>query len=104
MTEKLCRQLREWAEAYHQADFIANDPVQFPHRYVRQEDIEIMGLLTAVLSFGNRRMILRKVDELDGLMGRAPLQYVLSRRWENDFSRGNQRSFYRTKYHYHNNS
>lgn len=40
-------------------------------------------------------MILRKVDELDGLMGRAPLQYVLSRRWENDFSRGNQRSFYR---------
>ena len=85
MTEKLCRQLREWAEAYHQADFIANDPVQFPHRYVRQEDIEIMGLLTAVLSFGNRRMILRKVDELDGLMGRAPLQYVLSRRWENRF-------------------
>lgn len=28
-------------------------------------------------------------------MGRVPLQYVLSRRWENDFSRGNQRSFYR---------
>lgn len=95
MTEELCRQLREWAEAYHRADFIANDPVQFPHRYVRQEDIEIMGLLTAVLSFGNRRMILRKVDELDTLMGHAPLQYVLSRRWENDFSRENQRSFYR---------
>lgn len=95
MTEELCRQLREWAEAYHRADFIANDPVQFPHRYVRQEDIEIMGLLTAVLSFGNRRMILRKVDELDVLMGHAPLQYVLSRRWENDFSRENQRSFYR---------
>lgn len=95
MTEELCRQLREWAEAYHQADFIANDPVQFPHRYVRQEDIEIMGLLTAVLSFGNRRMILRKVDELDALMGHAPLQYVLSKRWENDFSRENQRSFYR---------
>lgn len=74
---KLCRQLREWAEAYHQADFIANDRT-IPHRYVRQDDIEIMGLLTAVLSFGNRRMILRKVDELDGLMGRAPLQYVLS--------------------------
>ena len=55
MTEEIKRQLWEWAAAYHCAGFIQNDPVQFPHRYERKQDIEISGLLTAIMSFGNRK-------------------------------------------------
>ena len=91
----LRRRLDEWVRAYHCRAFIAGDPVQFPHRYGRQEDIEISGLLTALLSFGNRKMILRKAAELDELMGHAPLHYVLSLRWREDFAEGDARSFYR---------
>lgn len=87
--------LCKWAEEYHCSDFIAADPVRFPHRYTVKEDIEISGLLTAVLSFGNRIQILKKADELDRIMGHAPLAYVLSGKWRDDFPESDGRSFYR---------
>lgn len=87
--------LCKWAEEYHCSDFIAADPVQFPHRYTVKEDIEISGLLTAVLSFGNRIQILKKADELDKIMEHAPLDYVLSGKWRDDFPESDGRSFYR---------
>lgn len=87
--------LCKWAEEYHCSDFIAADPVQFPHRYTVKEDIEISGLLTAILSFGNRIQILKKADELDRIMGHAPLAYVLSGKWKDDFPESDGRSFYR---------
>ena len=83
------------AEIYHRADFIQSDPVQFPHRYTLKQDIEVSGLLTAIMSFGNRKQILKKADELHGLMGDSPYQYVLSRQWERDFPSGATGSFYR---------
>ena len=80
---------------YHRADFIQSDPVQFPHRYTLKQDIEVSGLLTAIMSFGNRKQILKKADELHGLMGDSPYQYVLSCQWEKDFPSGASNSFYR---------
>lgn len=62
-------QLLAWAREYHCAAFIQGDPVQFPHRYTQKQDIEVSGLLTAIMSFGNRRQILKKADGLHGLMG-----------------------------------
>lgn len=95
MTEDLKLQLLEWADTYHCTDFIENDPVQFPHRYTRKQDIEISGLLTAIMSFGNRKQILKKADELHVRMGDSPYQYVLSRKWEKDFPVADKSSFYR---------
>lgn len=83
------------AKRYHCADFIASDPVQFPHHYTLKQDIEVSGLLTAILSFGNRKQILKKADELHKLMGVSPFKYVLSRRWEEDFPSSSTKSFYR---------
>lgn len=95
MTEDLKLQLLEWADIYHCTDFIENDPVQFPHRYTQKQDIEISGLLTAIMSFGNRKQILKKADELHVRMGDSPYQYVLSRKWEKDFPVADKSSFYR---------
>ena len=69
--------------------------MQFPHRYTLKQDIEVSGLLTAIMSFGNRKQILKKADELHGLMGDSPYQYVLSCQWEKDFPSGATNSFYR---------
>lgn len=55
MTEKTRLQLLAWAREYHCAAFIQGDPVQFPHRYMQKQDIEVSGLLTAIMSFGNRK-------------------------------------------------
>lgn len=95
MTDDIKKKLKEWAVAYHCADFILNDPVQFPHRYSLKQDIEISGLLTAVMSFGNRKQILKKAEELHVLMGVSPYQYVLSCCWQHDFPTDDKRSFYR---------
>lgn len=88
MTEDIKNKLLMCAEMYHRADFIQSDPVQFPHRYTLKQDIEVSGLLTAIMSFGNRKQILKKAEELHGLMGDSPYQYVLSRQWEGDFPPG----------------
>ena len=99
MTEEIRLRLLEWARENHCAAFIQSDPVQFPHRYMRKQDIEISGLLTALMSFGNRKQILKKADELHGLMGASPHQYVLSCRWKEDFLPADRSSFYRMLSH-----
>lgn len=40
MTEDIRNRLLMCAEVYHRAEFIASDPVQFPHRYRLKQDIE----------------------------------------------------------------
>jgi len=66
MTEDIKNKLLMCAEIYHCAGFIESDPVQFPHRYTLKQDIEISGLLTAIMSFGNRKQIRKKAEELHG--------------------------------------
>lgn len=95
MTKVTKKELQEWAATYHCAEFIKNDPVQFPHRYHKKQDIEISGLLTAILSFGKREQIVKKAEELHKLMGDSPYFYVMSRQWETDFSAENNDIFYR---------
>lgn len=84
------------AKQYHVATFISNDPVSVPHRYSKRADIEISGLLIAVMSFGNRKQILRKGEVLCDRMGESPLAYIGSGKWQSDFSIDNTDSFYRT--------
>ena len=86
--------LRKYAFRYHNSAFISSDPVQFPHRYHRKEDIEISGFLTAYLSFGARPQILKAAERLDAVMQHNPLVYVLSKDWTSDFC--GEESFYRT--------
>lgn len=86
--------LRKYAFRYHNSAFISSDPVQFPHRYHRKEDIEISGFLTAYLSFGARPQILKAAERLDAVMQHMPLVYVLSKDWKSDFC--GEESFYRT--------
>jgi uncharacterized protein (TIGR02757 family) len=95
INQSLKELLTEWAVQYHCADFIQNDPVQFPHRYVLKQDIEISGLLTALMSFGNRKQILNKVGALHKMMGESPYKYVRSCQWKIDFPCSEKSSFYR---------
>ncbi len=95
MDKELCNKLCLWASRYHTTDFIGSDPICIPHRYQMLEDIEISALMTAVLSFGSRTQILKKANGLDAIMNHAPLQYVLSEAWKDDFRMGDTGSFYR---------
>ncbi len=95
MNDELKALLRQQATIYHCADFITDDPVQFPHRYTSKQDIEISGLLTAILSFGLRKQILKKAEELDRIMQGQPYRYVKEQKWKKDFPSERMDSFYR---------
>ncbi|MCC8360448.1 TIGR02757 family protein [Salinimicrobium sediminilitoris] len=63
-------------DQYNTAEFIETDPVQIPHLFSRKEDIEISGFLTATISWGNRKSILKNAHSLMELLEFAPYDFV----------------------------
>lgn len=70
------------AARINEPGFIDKDPVQFPRRFSRPEDIEIVSLLSATIAWGNRTMICRNCERLLALMEYRPLEYVLDEGYE----------------------
>lgn len=62
--------------------FIADDPVQFPRRFSRLQDIEIVALLSAIIAWGNRKMICRDAERMLSLMQNEPYAYVMDEGYE----------------------
>lgn len=69
--------LEEKVSQYNNPDFIESDPIQIPHGYSNKEDIEIAAFLTATISWGNRKMIIKNAKHLMELMGNSPFDYVM---------------------------
>jgi len=70
--------LEELAEKYETSDFIKDDPIQFPHRFEKPEDIEISAFLSSIVAFGSRKAFIGKLDELFKIMENKPLEFVLN--------------------------
>lgn len=58
MDVALRNKLMNWAEQYETAQFIEQDPVQFPRMYTDRRDIEVVAFLTATIAWGNRKQII----------------------------------------------
>lgn len=63
---------------YNRSDFIDSDPISIPHRFSRKEDIEIAGFLTATISWGQRKSIIKNANHLMDLLERSPYDFVLN--------------------------
>ncbi len=63
-------------------EFIKDDPVQFPRRFEDLRDIEIVAFLSAIIAWGNRKMICRDVEKMLNIMGDNPYQYVMDEAYE----------------------
>ena len=70
--------LDEKAYYYNQPVFIETDPLQIPHQFSLKEDIEIAGLLSATIAWGNRKMIIQNAQRMMNLMGNSPYDFVRS--------------------------
>lgn len=68
---------------YNRPDFIESDPIQIPHRYHLKEDIEISAFLTATISWGNRKMIIKNSIQLMEIMGNSPFDFVMNHQENN---------------------
>lgn len=75
--QELYELLEEKADAFNHPAFIENDPICIPHSYRKKQDIEITGLLAAVLAWGQRKTIINKCREFFAMMDDAPHDFIL---------------------------
>jgi uncharacterized protein (TIGR02757 family) len=68
------------SDQYNEPGFIENDPVGIPHRYTLKEDIEISGLLVSVISWGNRKAIVKSGNHMMEFVGSSPYDFVMNHR------------------------
>ena len=70
------------ATRINHVDFIKDDPVQFPRRFERLQDIEIAAVLSATIAWGKRTMICNNCNKMLGLMDNQPYNYVMDKGYE----------------------
>lgn len=73
----------ELVQRYETPDFIKDDPIQFPHRFSKKEDIEIAGFLASIFAYGKREVFIKKLDILFEKMNNQPHNFIL------DFDKSN---------------
>ena len=83
MSEKMNLQelqifLDEKADFYNHPNFIEQDPIQMPHRFSVKQDREISGFLTATISWGNRKAIIKSAEKMLDFMENSPYDFVLN--------------------------
>ncbi|MDE6649584.1 MAG: TIGR02757 family protein [Muribaculaceae bacterium] len=87
--------LDEQASLINRPEFIADDPVQFPRRFEKLQDIELVSLLAAHIAWGKRTMICRDADRLLALMGHDPYNYMMDKGYlDLDPSKNIHRTFF----------
>jgi uncharacterized protein (TIGR02757 family) len=74
----LKQKLDHWYNKICTQDFIIFDPVQFPRRYTKQEDIEIAAFLSAAIAWGRRDLILCSTEKMFALMGNNPHAFIMN--------------------------
>lgn len=74
--------LDELVERYNTPEFILRDPIQFPRQFTRLEDIEISAVLSSILAWGKRSMVLKDADRLHTRMNYEPYYFIMNKEWE----------------------
>ncbi len=70
--------LNQKAEQYNSLDFIADDPIQIPHRFSKKEDIEIAGFLASIIAWGQRKTIINNATRLMEWMEDSPHDFLMN--------------------------
>ena len=75
---RLIEILNEKADYYNRPSFITDDPISILHRFSLLQDIEISAFWTAILSWGQRKTIIQKANELFNSMDNAPYDFIMN--------------------------
>jgi len=70
--------LNEKAEKYNHTDFIETDPIQIPHLFSDNNNIEISAFLASTIAWGQRATIIKNMQRLISLMDNAPYEFVMN--------------------------
>ncbi len=84
INEEIIDFLNQKVEEYNTKVFIEEDPISIPHQFSKKEDIEIIGFIIAIISWGKRAMIIKNGQKLIEIMGNQPHDFILNGT-KNDF-------------------
>lgn len=73
--EKLRKVLDDLILCYPPSQKIPADPIEFPHRFSDPRDIEVVGLIAALLAYGQVFLFKRVVENILLLMGGSPAAF-----------------------------
>lgn len=62
---------------YNRHEFIEKDPICIPHLFSKEEDIEIMGFLVSLITWGKRENIIKAGKKMVELMENSPHDFIL---------------------------
>lgn len=63
---------------FNNIDFIKDDPISIPHKFDKKRDVEISALITSVIAWGRRSMIISNAKRLFEMMDNAPYDFILN--------------------------
>jgi len=92
--------LEHWYKKICTQSFIEHDPVQFPRRYKKHNDIEIAAFLSAAIAWGRRDIILRCAQNMFALMEHNPYDFVISGSYKKLKNRNIHRTFFESDLKY----
>ena len=75
--QELKKILDQKVRQYNKLDFIEKDPICIPHKFKKQQDIEIAAFFAAIFAWGNRTTIINKSNELLERMDHAPYDFCI---------------------------
>lgn len=68
--------LEQYYNLCHTASFVNDDPISIPHAFPALQDKEIMGLLAAILSWGQRVTVINNCKRLSEAMEGEPFRFI----------------------------
>ncbi|MCQ2572983.1 MAG: TIGR02757 family protein [Treponema sp.] len=77
--------LKELADKYENENFLTTDPSQFLRRFKKDTDQEVFSFVAAMLSFGNRKQFIPKIELLASLAGESFAVWIMSGAYRTSF-------------------
>lgn len=76
MTPSLKQILDKLYRDYDFKNRILHDPIEFPHRYKRPEDIEISGFIASCFAYGRVDLFKPVIQKILSVMGKSPYDFL----------------------------
>lgn len=93
------RLLDRYYKEYNFRESMLHDPIEFPHRYKKPEDIEISGFIASCLAYGRVGLFKPVIGRILSLMGSSPCAFLI------EFKAGrDDRLFAGIKYRFNENN
>ena len=70
--------LDEKSFKYESPSFIKDDPILIPHRFTNHKDIEVSAFITSVISWGNRKSIIKSSKKILDYLDNSPYDFIIN--------------------------